>query len=185
VVAAGAAVTRYGSSLVTSVPSLTEAELCARFLPLVRVFAARRFRTNADVEDFSQEVVSALLVAHRAGKLRNVGSLGGFILGMCRNLANAWVRSATRRDVREAKTLAQLVSDDLETGLVQRWLLEHCLMALTTRSLKVVHASFCEDRDAAEIAAALSLSRENVRVLRHRAVAQLRECMDATARDLK
>jgi len=42
----------------------------------------------------------------------------------------------------------------------------------------VVHLSFHEERSAEEIAQRLETTAGNVRVLRHRAVARLRRCLD-------
>ncbi len=53
-----------------------------------------------------------------------------------------------------------------------------CVAALDQRSRSVVMLSFNEERPSDEIAAVLSISSANVRVLRHRAIAALRRCLD-------
>jgi RNA polymerase sigma factor (sigma-70 family) len=56
--------------------------------------------------------------------------------------------------------------------------LVRCFDALDLRAKKIMHLSFQAERSADEIAAALVLSAGNVRVLRHRALAALRRCLD-------
>jgi RNA polymerase sigma-70 factor (ECF subfamily) len=53
-----------------------------------------------------------------------------------------------------------------------------CMDKLEPRARKVVTLGFREDRSAEEIAAALGTSAGNVRVIRHRALAALRQCLD-------
>jgi RNA polymerase sigma-70 factor (ECF subfamily) len=55
-----------------------------------------------------------------------------------------------------------------------------CLEALPERERSVVAASFFADKQADEVGAELGLSGGNVRVIRHRALARLRECMGGT-----
>jgi RNA polymerase sigma-70 factor (ECF subfamily) len=53
-----------------------------------------------------------------------------------------------------------------------------CLQALAERERSVVIQTFFADRSGDELAKELGLSAGNVRVIRHRALARLRECMD-------
>jgi RNA polymerase sigma-70 factor (ECF subfamily) len=61
----------------------------------------------------------------------------------------------------------------VETGPLLR-----CLDALEARARRVIVLSFHEDRSAEEISSELALSAGNVRVMRHRALAALRKCLD-------
>jgi RNA polymerase sigma-70 factor (ECF subfamily) len=63
--------------------------------------------------------------------------------------------------------------EPMDAGALQR-----CLSELDGRQRRVVLLSFTEERPADAIASALETTPGNVRVLRHRAVAQLRRCMD-------
>jgi RNA polymerase sigma-70 factor (ECF subfamily) len=53
-----------------------------------------------------------------------------------------------------------------------------CLEALPERERAVVVMSFFADKRADEVGAELGISGGNVRVIRHRALGRLRECMD-------
>jgi DNA-directed RNA polymerase specialized sigma24 family protein len=47
----------------------------------------------------------------------------------------------------------------------------------------VLELSFHDELESDEVAARLALTRGNVRVIRHRALAALRACLDAPARE--
>jgi RNA polymerase sigma-70 factor (ECF subfamily) len=61
--------------------------------------------------------------------------------------------------------------------------LAECLDRLSERPRAVLMMTFYAERDAAEIAEELTLSPGNVRVTRHRALAQLRLCMEGADDD--
>jgi RNA polymerase sigma-70 factor (ECF subfamily) len=54
-----------------------------------------------------------------------------------------------------------------------------CLERLAERERSVMLLSFFADKAADEVGAELGLSAGNVRVIRHRALGRLRECMEA------
>jgi RNA polymerase sigma factor (sigma-70 family) len=54
-----------------------------------------------------------------------------------------------------------------------------CLRGLEPRGRSVIHLSFNEGLSTDEIAALVDTTAGNVRVLRHRALGQLRQCLDA------
>lgn len=53
-----------------------------------------------------------------------------------------------------------------------------CLGGLSQREQRVVRLSFTEWQSSTEIAGQLGVAPGNVRVIRHRALHKLRECMD-------
>jgi len=59
--------------------------------------------------------------------------------------------------------------------------LARCVQALKERERSVVVMSFYDDRTPAEAARALGTSEANIRVIRHRAIQQLRACMGAAS----
>jgi RNA polymerase sigma-70 factor (ECF subfamily) len=64
------------------------------------------------------------------------------------------------------------------TEIVDTGALVQCLAALDVRGRMVVNFSFYEERSAEEIARKLDTTAGNVRVIRHRAMASLRRCLD-------
>jgi RNA polymerase sigma-70 factor, ECF subfamily len=156
-----------------------EREICARILPAIRAFAARRLRP-ASAEDFTHDALTLLIEALRERRIHDPSRLAGFALGICRNLARERARTdERRRDLSEkyAPSEADLATWDAALS-VRRDHLEDCYSQLTERSRKVIRATFCEDAADSDIARLLELTEANVRIIRHRTLAALRACLD-------
>ena len=59
--------------------------------------------------------------------------------------------------------------------------LTRCLQSLKEREHSVVVLTFYDDQTGADVAGFLGVSEANVRVIRHRAIHQLRDCMGVVA----
>ena len=158
-----------------------ESILCRRFAPAVRTFWRRRLKGDA-VDEASQDVFLRLVQALRSGAVNDPVRVGGFVLGICRNLARERARSQERRQELWEQFGSALASleDEPERARYQLAQLEDCLSQMTQRSRDVIRHSFLDAHSAAEIAARMALSEGNVRVVRHRALDSLRECMSQT-----
>lgn len=156
-----------------------EREVCRRLLPAVRAFARRRLRPAA-AEDFAQDALLLLVESMREGRVEEPSRLAGFALGICRNLARERARTGERREGLLARFgLTEEAFAPLAPSLeVRREHLEDCYSQLTERARAVLRATFCEEDEDAEIAARLTLSAANVRVIRHRTLAALRTCLE-------
>lgn len=159
---------------------IDERELCTRLFPAIRAFARRRLR-GAAADDFAQDALVVLVGAIRAGRIEDPKRAGAFALGICRHLAADRARIAERRrELLETYGATALVEDEPaweQPVTVPRDHLEDCLSQLTRRARDVIRASFFEESGDAAIAEALSLTAQNVRVIRHRSLAALRECL--------
>ena len=155
-----------------------ESILCRRFAPAVRTFWRRRLKGDA-VDEASQDVFLRLVQALRSGAVNDPVRVGGFVLGICRNLARERARSQERRQELWEQFGSALASleDEPERARYQLAQLEDCLSQMTQRSRDVIRHSFLDAHSAAEIAARMALTEGNVRVVRHRALDSLRECM--------
>jgi RNA polymerase sigma-70 factor (ECF subfamily) len=157
-----------------------EAALSARFVPAIRAFARRRLRTADAVREFQQDVLVLFVEALRRGAIEDPNRVPGFVLGICRNVALERARQRERRTA-----LLEMYGEDLvphEQVLPPRATteilrLEECLTSVSQRARDVVWLSYGEVLAHAEIAAKLGISEGNARVLRHRTLAALRECM--------
>jgi RNA polymerase sigma-70 factor (ECF subfamily) len=157
--------------------SHAEAELCRRFAPRIRLYGLKHLRDEERARDLVQAVLLAVLEAARADRVEDAERIDRFVLGTCRN--------ASMR-MRQIDTRATPVPDeDLDVSpflqgvdFVDAGALAHCLSALDQRGRLVVSWSFYEERSAEEIARTLETTAGNVRVLRHRAIAALRRCLD-------
>jgi RNA polymerase sigma-70 factor (ECF subfamily) len=160
-----------------------EAELCRRFWQRARLYGLRHLRGVTEAEDLAQQVMEVTLTALRGGRVDDLELVDRYVLGVCRNVAHALRRSgdkarkaAERLALEPAPALEQPPEPPWEMESVQHLTL--CLGGLSQREQRVVHLSFTEWRSSAEIAKQLEVAPGNIRVIRHRALHKLRECMD-------
>lgn len=160
--------------------SAAEAELCRRLGPRIRLYGLRHLRDRHAAADLVQQVLLMTLERLRAGKLREPERIVSFVLGTCRMTVLEIRRGTRRREVLlETWSDAAEAVDAPEPLALDADRLAGCLEALSERERAIVVLSFFADKPAGEVGAELALSSGNVRVIRHRALARLRECMDA------
>jgi len=158
-----------------------EGALCARFTPAIRLFARRRLRTKDAVDELVEDVLLLFVEAMRQNAIEGPEALGGFVLGICKNLARDRAKQRERRDQLMEQFGADLVpleSDAPMMGTEETMRLEDCVSSLSLRSRTLLHLSYYESRSHHEIAAELEVSEANARVMRHRTLHALRECLE-------
>jgi len=159
-----------------------EAELCRRFAPRVRLYGLRHLRDPHAAADLVQQVLMTTLERLRAGAVREPERIASFVLGMCRVVVLDWRRGALRREgLLAAYGDVEESVEPEESRALERPRLVRCLQALVERERSVLVLSFFAERPADETGRELGLSAANVRVIRHRAIAKLRECMEGGA----
>jgi RNA polymerase sigma-70 factor (ECF subfamily) len=156
-----------------------EAELAGRFAPRIRLFGLRHLRDAAAAQDLVQEVLVITIEALRANRIEQPERLASFVPGTCRMT----VANLRRGEGRRARLLAQFAHDldAVTTPSVEpldRDRLADCLGRLQARDRTVVALTFYAERSAEEIARELGTSPGNVRVLRHRALDRLHDCLE-------
>jgi RNA polymerase sigma-70 factor (ECF subfamily) len=161
--------------------SAAEAELYGRLGPRVRLYGLRHLRDRQAAADLVQQVLLMTLERLRAGKVREPERIASFVLGSCRMTVLEMRRGTRRREaLLETWGDAAEAFEAPEPLALDRDRLAGCLEALSERERSVVVLSFFADKQADEVGAELSISGGNVRVIRHRALARLRECMGAS-----
>jgi RNA polymerase sigma-70 factor (ECF subfamily) len=158
-----------------------EAELCRRMGPRIRLYGLRHLRSPSAAEDLVQQVLLKVLEALRTARLREPDKLAQFVLGTCRMTVLDLRRSAHRQEELLATFGGDLVPDSPPLPRLDDRQLEQCVRALKERERTVVVMTFYDEQTAAEVAAFLGISEANVRVIRHRAIRQLRACMGVVA----
>jgi RNA polymerase sigma-70 factor (ECF subfamily) len=156
-----------------------EAELCRRFAPRIRLYGLRHLGDEDRAADLVQAVLLAVLQAARGSRIDDPERVDRFMLGASRNVAQR-MREVDARATGDAGLVE--LPDHSRTESHERLdaaALATCMAALDDRSRQVVMMSFNDERPADEIAALLALTPGNVRVVRHRAIAALRRCLDA------
>ena len=177
-----AALARRIAAAGTALDSGAESELYRRLAPRVRLYGLRHLRDRHAAHDLVQQVLLMTLERLRAGKVREPERIASFVLGMCRMVVLEIRRGTWRRE-----TLLETYGDTAEAVDVPEPLaldaekLSDCLQALAERERTVVVQTFFADRSSDELAKDLGLATGNVRVIRHRALARLRGCMEAGA----
>lgn len=160
-----------------------ERDLCELLGPRVHMFALRRLRSYADAADVTQETLRIVLDALHNKTLQDAARIAQFALGTGRHLVSRVIRGERRR-----RALQDLMADASSSAVSppELWSLDframlRCLEKLGERERRVVGMTFYDDRTAEEIAASLGVTAANVRVIRHRALVQLRHCVDANS----
>ncbi len=155
-----------------------EAELYRRLAPRVLLYGLRHLRDRHAAADLVQQVLLVTIEKLRAGDIREPDRVGSFVFGVCRKVVLDMRRSGHRRD-----NLLQRYPEDIpivDAAIEPRFDLArvaHCLDRLGERERTVLLMTFYEERSSDDVAGLLGLSAGNVRVIRHRGLERLRECV--------
>jgi RNA polymerase sigma-70 factor (ECF subfamily) len=158
-----------------------EAEVCRRMGPRIRLYGLRHLRSASAADDLVQQVLLTMLEALRAGRLRDRDKLPPFVLVTGRMTVLDMRRGARRRERLLAEFGADLVPDQPPMPRLDGDQLARCVQTLKERERSVVVLTFYDEQTSAEAAGFLGISEANLRVIRHRAIKQLRACMGSTA----
>jgi len=155
-----------------------EAELCRRLGPRIRLYGLKHLRSESAANDLMQDVLGMLLAKLRRGALRDPSMVASFALGTARQLVLDTRRGERRRQrLLEAFPIDLLPAVEETTEPLDSTRLAQCLAALSERERSVIVMTFYDERPAEKVAAELGLTAGNVRVIRHRGLERLRECM--------
>lgn len=157
-----------------------EAELCRRYGARLLAFGRRRLGSAERAADLAQDTLLLTLEKLRSGAVRDPERIGAFILGVARSLCrDHWPRDSRARPLDEVAR--ELVATTLPaTDPIARSRVAPCVEALPDKQRAVVLLSFYAEQSSGEVADSLGLTPNHVRVLRHRGVAQLRDCLGVT-----
>jgi RNA polymerase sigma-70 factor, ECF subfamily len=159
-----------------------EAELFRRLAPRIRLYGLRHLRDQHAADDLVQQVLIITIEALRAGRVRKSDKLASFVLGTCRMT----VLDLRRNRQRKERLLEQFGVDLLAPAppsapQLDREQLARCVQSLKERERAVIVMTFYDEQTGADVARFLGASEANVRVIRHRAIHQLRDCMGVAA----
>jgi RNA polymerase sigma-70 factor (ECF subfamily) len=156
-----------------------ETELFRRMAPRIRLYGLRHLRDSHAADDLVQHVLIITLESLRAGRLRDSDKLASFVLGTCR-MTVFDIRRNTGRKQRLFEQFAAGLAAPTPTPQLDHEQLARCVQALRERERAVIVMSFYDERTGTDVARFLETSEANVRVIRHRAIHQLRGCMGVT-----
>src|SRR5262249_27860190 len=154
---------------------------CRRMGPRIRLYGLRHLRSAAAADDLVQQVLLKTIEALRACRVREPEKLAHFVLGTCR-MTVVELRRTTRRQETLLNTFAaSLVPEPPPPPDLDQGRLAPCVQALKERERSVIVMTFYDEASAGRTGTVLGLSEVNVRVIRHRALRQLRACLEASA----
>ena len=158
-----------------------ETELFRRMAPRIRLYGLRHLRDVHAADDLTQQVLITTLEALRAGRLREPEKLASFVLGTCRMMVLDLRRGAQRKERLLEQFGAHLLAVQPSMPHLDHEQLTRCVQNLKERERAVVVMTFYDEQTSADVASFLGVSEANVRVIRHRAIHQLRDCMGVAA----
>lgn len=165
-----------GAAAVTD--AAAEDELYRRLAPRVRRYGLRHLRDGHAANDLMQTVMVRVIEQLRGGKVREPGRIVSFVFGMCRMVLLELQRGESRRErLLEQWGDVLTVADIAVAPQLDHRRVAECLERLAARERSVILLSFYDERTADDVATMLGTSAGNVRVIRHRSLARLRDCV--------
>ena len=146
----------------------------------VYALALARLRNEEVARDLAQEILISVIVALRAGRVREADRLTGFVLATARNRIANHFRLESRRPAMEEATdsiAAPIVEDHLEAAQ-RREQLSKAMERLDPRDREILRLNLVEQVRPEEIGARTGLTAESVRQRKSRALRKLGEWME-------
>lgn len=154
---------------------LAEDELVASYRRGLLLIATARTRDREAARDLTQEILMAVLMALRKGKLRDAEKLSAFVQGTARNLINNYLREKARRlecDLDAADGPAKDPVKELELADEQR-LIRRELEGFSPVDRQILLLSLVDGHSLLEVAQRLGLSHDAVRARRSRMIRKI------------
>ena len=156
-----------------------ETELYRRFAPRVRLFGMKHLSDRSAADDLAQQVMLVVITRLRTGEVREPDQIGSFVLGTSRMMVAGKKRGERRRALIFARFEHEDAVEPFSDVALDSTRLAPCLAALRERERTILLLTYYADKSAPEIAAAIGTTAGAVRVGRHRALASMRECIEA------
>ena len=173
-----AALARRIAAAGSRIDSHAESELYRLLAPRVRLYGRRHLRDDEAAADLAQHVMMMTIEKLRAGELREPERVVSFVFGTCRSVTLEAFRGDRRREALLEKYGGDLeIADIAVPPRLDEARVAACLERLAERERSVLILSFYEEEPAERVGESLGLAAGHVRVIRHRAMQRLRECV--------
>lgn len=177
------------SSLTDAGDAQAWTEIDGRYRPIIERYARRLGLSDTDAADAAQDVMIQFMQAYRAGKYdRARGRLRAWIMGIVKfRVKDALRDKARRRETRGDSALVELPDDEQltriweaerRTVLLRRAVAELKQTTRTTdKTIRAFELFVLEERNAAEVADELDMTRQDVYMAKNRIAERLREIL--------
>jgi RNA polymerase sigma-70 factor (ECF subfamily) len=166
------------AAVAPGVDRLAEHELYRRMAPRVRRYGLRHLRDGHAANDLMQLVMVQVIEQLRDGKVREPERIASFVFGTCRMVLMEQRRGESRRErlLEQWGDMLSITDIAVAPRLDERRVAD-CMEQLAERERSVIVLSFYEERTSDDVASMLGTTAGNVRVIRHRGLARLRDCV--------
>jgi RNA polymerase sigma-70 factor (ECF subfamily) len=154
-----------------------EDTLCRTFAPRIRA-VARRWAPAGEADDLAHEALIVVLEAVRERRIAHPDALPGYAFAVLRNLARDGFKKEARRADLRARYLPRDTAAPSDLPPVSMSTIGDLLHKLPQREKDVLVRIYTQGQPTEAIAASMGTTPGNVRVLKHRAVARLRQLID-------
>lgn len=156
-----------------------EGEFYRLMAPRVRRFGLRHLRDRHAADDLMQQVMVLTIEHLRHHRVLETARVVSFVFGACRMTVLQMQRGEQRRQELLHNNADMLgIADIAVAPRLDHVRVTSCLEGLPERERSVLVMSFYAELPAAEVGDSLGLTPGNVRVLRHRGIARLRDCVN-------
>lgn len=157
-----------------------ETELYRRFAPRIRLYGVKHLTDRDAAEDLAQQVMLVVITRLRAGEVRDPDQIASFVLGTSRMMTSSQRRGERRRAALHARfDERDAVVEASREATLDSDRIAPCLAAIRERDRTILLLTFYAERSTNEIADALGTTAGAIRVSRHRALASMRDCIEA------
>jgi RNA polymerase sigma-70 factor (ECF subfamily) len=149
----------------------------------MKVKLRSRLKSPEAVEDVQQETFVRFYIALREGKIQHADRLGQWVNSTCNNVLRETYRENLRIDSLDDDDAPELpaapfdvtkiVADKQAAQKIQK-----VIDQLPERDRRVLRAIFFEERDKDEVCRELGITRDNLRLLLHRAKQKFKDLFD-------
>ncbi|MGA3093360.1 MAG: sigma-70 family RNA polymerase sigma factor [Terriglobales bacterium] len=153
------------------------------FTALMKVKLRSRLNSREAIEDVQQETFVRFYIALRDGKIQHADRLGQWVNSTCNNVLRETYRQNVRTESLDdddapelpaaSLDVCKIVADRQVSQKVQK-----VIEQLPERDRRVLRAIFFEERDKDEVCRELGITRDNLRLLLHRAKQRLKDLCD-------
>jgi RNA polymerase sigma-70 factor (ECF subfamily) len=159
--------------------SAAEAELYEQYSPRVYFLALSELHSREDAEDVRAETFLRVFQALRQNQLRSPDSLRSFIIGTALNVVREQIRQRSRTRQIDEGELEIAADRSLEAAFLDEEVvraMEETVRRLKPREREFLRMHYYEELPGEEIARALGIKPERLRLIKSRALKSFREC---------